>query len=99
MGPFVRKNALVASATFTPADGTSAPSSATCVLKFKNLSGVQQQVSLDMTQGATAEQWSVTWDSSAAAAGMVEWMIYSQGGLLAAMQGEFLLLANSANNV
>jgi hypothetical protein len=96
-GPFVRKNALVASAVFTPMVGDDSPSSATCVLNYTNLSGVTQQVSLPMAEDDNI--WSVTWDSSAAAAGLVQWMIYSEGNIQAATQGEFIILANAANNV
>lgn len=99
MGPFVRKNVLVASATFTPLSGTSSPSSATCVLNFTNTAGVSTQVSLSMTLGADGATWSVNWDSSAAQAGPVSWLIYSSGSVQAAAQGTFTVLANAANNV
>ena len=99
-GPFVRKNVLIPTATFTPADGVSTPSGAICVLNFNDLSGVAQQVELVMSAtDATNLVWSCPWDSSAAGPGLVSWLIYSQGSVQAATQGEFTILANLANNI
>ena len=98
-GPFVRKNALTATIEVDATDGVSMPSAATLVLNFNNLSGVSQQIEISMTSGVDDSIWSATWDSSAAAAGIVFWMIYTQGSVQAAAQGDFTLLANPANNV
>ena len=99
MAAFVRKNVLVATATFTAADGSGTqPSSATCVVRFRSQAG-PQEVSLPMTFNSSSNTWTANWDSSAAVKGVVEWMIYSAGALQAAAQGQFQLDANQANTV
>jgi hypothetical protein len=104
MSSFVRKNLLVATATFTAADGSETqPASATLVLNFNSMSGVAQTVSVPLGFNAGDDDvlgtWTGTWDSSAAQQGNVSWMIYGDGSLQAAAQGQFQIVANSANTV
>lgn len=100
MAVFVRKNALIFTVAFTAADGSSTqPTTAYAVLKFKNLSGAQTQVSISLTYNTTNNNWTGAWDSSAAQQGNVDWVVYGAGNLEAAAQGQFQITANSANNV
>lgn len=98
-GPFVRKNALTVSATFTPTgdDDLLAPGSATLVLNYTDLSGVTHDTSIDMTNDDGI--WSATWDSSASGEGPVYWLVYSEGQIIAAAQGQIYIQANSANTI
>jgi hypothetical protein len=100
MPAFVRKNLLVATAAFTAADGSSTqPSSADMVVKYNDISGVSRLTTVGLTFNSSTNTWVGTWDSSAAQGGAVEWMVYGVGSLQAAVQGSFLLQANSANVV
>lgn len=97
---FVRKNALIFTALFVPADGTvTQPTEANAVLKFKNTSGALTQVVIALTYNPTNNNWVGVWDSSSARQGNVDWMIYGDGSLVAAAQGSFQIDANSANNL
>ena len=99
MAAFVRKNALVVTAVFTALDGTlTQPSSATCTLNYKNLSGNVQTETITLTQVGVTNTWIGLWDSNVAGRGSVSWVVYGTGPLQAAMEGCFEILANVANN-
>ncbi len=98
MPSFVRGNALVISATFTPTTGTDQPTSALARLQFVDLNGVKQNVSVPMTEGDD-NLWTGTWDTSAAGDGTVSWVVYGTGSLEAAAQGQFQIEANAANTL
>lgn len=99
MTEFVRKNVLTFATTFTANDGsTSQPGGANCQLRYKGATG-WQDLEIQMTYNPTLNQWSCTWDSSAALEGTVSWMIYGYGTLQAATQGEFQVNANAANKI
>jgi hypothetical protein len=101
MSAFVRKNLLVATAVFTAANGNNAlePSSATLVVNYNDISGVNRTTSIAMTFNAASDDWVGTWDTSVAQQGNVEWLIYGVGTLQAAAQGQFQIQANAANTV
>lgn len=93
---FVRKNALVCSGVFAAADGSSAqPSDAELVVSYTSTTGVPatETIALSEVNGV----WSGAWDSSTAGPGRVDWMIHAWNGLVAATQGSFEIIANSAN--
>lgn len=96
MSRFVRGNEVVCSGTFTPAFGTAQPSAAEAVLTYKDTSGDDQTSTITLTKG-TDNVWSGTWDSNLAGCGTVEWVIRCSGGLQAATQGTFVIVANTAN--
>ena len=109
--PIVRKNTVVISTTFAAADGsTTQPSAANAVLSYytpaqvaslaAGATGVTMTTStIALTYNAATNQWSGTWDSSAAGDGTVFWMVYGYGTLQAADEGCFVIEANSANTV
>jgi len=100
MSSFVRKNLLVATATFTAASGLNTqPSSATLIINYNDISGVNRTTQVPMTFNSSGDDWVGTWDTSNSGAGNVEWMIYGAGSLQAAAQGQFQILANQANTV
>ena len=100
MTVIVRKNAVIFTASFAAADGTTTqPVSAYTELRFKNTSGATTQVSISLTYDSVSNTWSGVWDSSAAAQGLVEWVVYGSGILEAATQGSFQIAANAANNI
>jgi len=96
MQKFVRGNNIVCSGTFTPASGSSAPTSAVAILTYKDATtglATSSTVSLTLSSGV----WSGTWNSLLSQEGIVEWRIQASGVLQAAAQGQFLLQANDAN--
>lgn len=105
MAVFVRKNALICSTALKNLDGTpliTQPSAATAQLSYKNLAGLVNTATITLVYGGTAPyltpgQWSGTWDSSAAGTCTVYWVVYTEGVVEAAAQGEFRLIANTAN--
>jgi hypothetical protein len=100
MTVFIRKNLLVATATFVAADGTNTqPSTATLALNYNDISGVTQNVQVPMTFNSVSDDWIGTWDTSNAKYGNVDWMIFGVGSLQAATQGSIQIEANKANNV
>lgn len=104
MSVYIRKNLLVATATFVAADGSDAqPSLANLVVNYNDISGVNRSVVVPMIYTAgdddTVGTWAGTWDSSASKTGNVDWMIYGVGSLQAATQGSIQIVANSANTI
>jgi hypothetical protein len=100
MAVYVRKNSLIFTAVFSAADGTATqPTNVYARLRFKNTSGATTEVSIPLTYGSTGNNWTGSWDSSAAAQGNVDWVVYGNGSLEAAQQGSFQISANSANDV
>ena len=75
------------------------PSSAVCVVKFCTLTGGTNETTINLTLGADGVTWSGTWDSSLAGSGRVDWVVYSEGGVVSAAQGSFVIQANSANRL
>lgn len=96
---FVRGNAITISSTFFAVDGSATqPSAVSAVIAYKDLSGVSQRVTLTMTQVLLGSStWSVSWDSSVAGQGLVQWAVFGTGSLIAANQGQFNIEANAAN--
>lgn len=74
------------------------PTSAVAQLNFCSLTGQQVSTTIPMTLGSNGFTWSCTWDSSACGGGLVTWVVYASGVVQAAAQGQFVVLANSANN-
>lgn len=98
MSQFVRKNELIISGKFYVRDNpTAQPSSATAVLSYDNMSGARAQDTIALTMDATTKIWSGVWDSSVTKGGRVEWVVYSSGGVIAAVEGFFIVAANRAN--
>lgn len=96
MSRFVRKNQLVFSGTFTLATGAvGTPTTANLVLSYTNTIGKLVRATVAMTN--TLGVWSCTWDTSDAADGQVDWMVYGSGALIAAAQGSLDIDANPAN--
>jgi hypothetical protein len=94
----VRQNELTCVATFTPVDGSTAtPSSARAKLVFTNLQGEKQTDTVTMTLQSDGKTWKGVWDSTVAKPGLVEWAITCAGGLKAASEGSFYVVANEAN--
>ena len=97
MQKFVRGNEIVCSGTFTPVVGTSQPTGAEAVLVYPDkTTGASVSSTISLNPDANYV-WSGVWDSRLAQEGEVEWVIRCNGGLEAAAQGKFYLLANSAN--
>lgn len=96
MQKFVRGNEIVCSGTFTPVTGSAQPAAAEAVLVYTNTDGDPDSSTISLSADVN-HVWSGVWDSNLAQAGCVEWVIRSSGGLQAAAQGTFLLLANAAN--
>ena len=95
MAKFVRGNAIVCQATFAATDGSGAtPSAAQALLTYTTVAGAQATDTVPMT--LSAGKWSGSWDSTVAQACNVDWVIKSSGGLQAATQGTFELIANRA---
>lgn len=96
---FVRKNALVCNGVFTAVEGdlTAQPNNAELVVAYTNTAGAPatQTIELSVADGV----WSGSWDSSVAGPGRVDWMVHCWNGLVAAAQGSFEVIANSANIV
>lgn len=100
MPAFVRKNAVTITAVFQADDGTDTqPSAAVCHMIYRNLSGNLQTADITMTYDPVKNIWSGLWDSNVAGRGSVSYVIYGTGTLQAAVQGEFEVLANTANTV
>lgn len=83
-------------------DGTNVqPSAATLQLRYLSFSLNQNiLVTVPMTidnANPAGPKWSATWDSTDAAPGRVEWVVFSTGAVQAATQGSFQLLGNNAN--
>jgi hypothetical protein len=110
MTSFVRKNLVTINAKFVPPGyepwncQTNAPNPppiqptmAEAVLGFKNLSGANVSQTIPMTLGSDGVTWSCLWDSSAAGAGEVEWVVFASGAVQSANQGRFQILANRVN--
>ena len=100
MVSFVRKNLLLISGVFdVPGQpDTDQPQSVVCELSFLSLNGTPTTASLNMSFNSETNVWSCLWDSSAARAGSVSWVVFGSGGVQAAAQGQFQLQANAANN-
>ena len=96
MQKFVRGNEIVCSGTFTPVTGTTQPANAEAVLAYTDTDGDPATSTITLTMDVD-KVWSGVWDSNLAKDGCVEWVIRCSGGLQAAAQGTFLLLANTAN--
>ena len=93
---YVRGATLGFSATFIDEDGAAlTPPGANLRITYKD-SGVSTTQIIAMTMvGATA---TAAWDSSPAdAASKTDWFIVTTGSVLAAAQGSFILVANTAN--
>jgi len=100
MPAFVRKNAIVLTASFTADDGTATqPSAVIGRLNYKDLSGSPAVADLTFTYDPTSNTWNAIWDSNVAGRGTVTWVVYGTGTLQAAMEGCFDILANSANTI
>ena len=100
MAAFVRKNALVVTATFAADDGTTTqPSAVFCYINYKNLSGNVQTATITLTYNEVTNVWTGLWDSNVAGRGPVSWVVYGTGPLQAAMEGCFEILANIANTI
>jgi hypothetical protein len=92
---FVRKNALVISGSFIAADGSGTqPANAEVVIVYTSPTGPATQT---IAMAQTGAIWSASWDSTVAVPCRVDWMAHCWGGLQAASQGSFELIANSAN--
>lgn len=91
----IRGATISFSSTFVDSTGAAyTPPSATLRLVYR-VSGVVTTATPSMTMvGATA---SYAWDSSVADADYVYWFITTGGSSKAAGEGEFLLVANTAN--
>ncbi len=100
MASFVRKNLLLISGTFVVPgqESTDQPQNVVCQLSFLSLNGVPSTDTINMSFDSATNVWSATWDSSAAQAGTVSWVVFGSGGVQAAAQGQFQLQANAANN-
>lgn len=101
MARFVRKNELIISGRFfVKGSPSTQPSSATAVLSYENTSGSRVQDTISLANGGSPDYiWSGAWDSSAARAGRVDWMVYGAGDVIAATEGFFEIAANRANTV
>lgn len=110
--PFTRKNLLVVTASFVAANGSGTqPTEAIAVVNYSDRITKKRTVAnVGLAFNATltttdcdgnpvvqTNVWTGSWDSSAAADGVVEWLVYGDGALQAASQGRFNLLANLAN--
>lgn len=96
---FVRGNTLLISGHFWN-DGDVQPSSATCTLRYRDLTNRVQTTTITLTSALDADShyfWSGSWDSSVAGPGRVEWAVQSSGALCAAAEGDFEIIANRAN--
>ena len=96
MTTFTRGNVIDFSATFTSTDAPGAtPSAVGLTLSYLvNGAPTRQVLAMTLVSGA----WTVTWDSSAADGGSVDWVAKATGGLIAATQGTITLLSNRANS-
>jgi type II secretory pathway pseudopilin PulG len=100
MATIVRRNAVIFNATFTASDGSATqPTTVKVNLNYPNSAGVTTVANFALTYSSTTGAWSGAWDSSVASAGTVNWVIYGTGALEASTQGQFQLVANSANNI
>jgi hypothetical protein len=72
------------------------PTAVNVTLEFCNLQGFKNTVVIPMTLGTDGATWSCLWDSSAARAGEVTWVVYASGAVQAAQQGQFTIQANRA---
>jgi|GEM_PF-3825264 len=96
MSRFIRGNDIVCSGKFTPVTGTSQPSMAEAVLTYTDPDGDPASSTITLTKDAN-NVWSGVWDSNLAGCGIVQWVIRCSGGLQAATQGTFVIVANAAN--
>lgn len=97
MQKFVRGNEIICSGYFVPEDGVSEPASAEAVIKYTNTSGQAATATVALTKDTSTGEWKGAWDSSAASACTVDYVIRCSNGLKAATQGSFAIVANSAN--
>jgi hypothetical protein len=98
MEAIVRKNEVVFTGTFTAQDGsTTQPTSAEVVCTYTNLSGGTSTDVTALSYNLTTNTWAGTWDSSNAAAGIVEYTVYGYGSLIAALDGRLRVTANASN--
>ena len=98
MAIFIRKNIVTFSFVFTANDGSfTQPSGVKVHLKYKDLSCIDHEETIDLSQSGSA--WIGAWDSSASGDNTVHWMVYGYGTLQAAAQGEFVVSANPANDI
>lgn len=110
MARFVRRSLIKFSSTFQLQDDDSnddatapdndaddaQPLNATCQLSYKNSLKQAVITSFGLVKDSN-NVWSGTWDSTDAAPGRIEWVIFSTGGVVAAAEGSFQLFANDAN--
>ena len=98
MAVFVRKNALVCSVAVKAADGSDTqPDTATAQLVYKDLECNVHTQDIELVFDSSTGKWSGLWDSSVAGNTTVKWVVYTGGSIEAAAQGEFRVIANSAN--
>lgn len=101
MATFVRKNVIALAVEFfqpnTQTPVVAQPTGVTVTLAFHNTSGVEATTTIQLSFDAATLIWSATWDSSAAKAGRVEWMVFSSGPTQCATEGFFTIAANRAN--
>lgn len=110
MARFVRRGLLTISGTFQMNDNLDVdeipppsppvpapqPANATCQLSYTNSLNQPTVFSFPLLMNPDGS-WSGTWDSTDAGPGRVEWVVFSTGGVVAATQGFFELVANDAN--
>lgn len=98
MQKFVRGNYIVCSATFQPLSGSGEATGAEAVLVYTNDAGDEETEVIHLTEADGS--WAGVFDSSVckdATEQTVDWVIKSTGGVVAATQGSFKVLANRAN--
>lgn len=96
MQKFVRGNQIVCTGHFVAADGVSEPTTAEAVLSYTDANSAPALTTIPLVEGVDG-LWTGSWDSNLASEGVVEWVIRCDGGLQAAQQGSFRIVANSAN--
>lgn len=96
--PFTRKNTLVVTAKFIAADcSNTQPTTANVTVSYPIGRGKRSTQTIPLAYDNTTNEWLGTWDTSVSSDGIVEWMAYGEGTLVAANQGRFALRANLAN--
>ena len=97
---FVRKSLIQITATFAPLNGGDAvPASATCELQFQTLAGGSSLEAVTLIYDVASGTWAGHWDSSDAGQCTVNYVVFCAGGVQAATQGQFQIVANAANVV
>lgn len=100
MSVFVRKNALLCTVTVKAADGSATqPTEVAAHLSYNDLAGLPHTATVPLSYNSTTGQWQGTWDTTAAGTCTVRWVVYTDGAIEAAEQGEFRVIANRANTV